>query len=141
MGGIGMKLDWDFSKLLNGLERYDGASQFAAYEAAVDVAHDGLGRMINAAPLLTGFLRGSGQVYVNDTFLGGGGNNVAGSAEGRRPKMTAIVWAFNTHYAAKVHENPSAGRIAGGWKYVSRIMEERHQTWMEFFARRIREAK
>lgn len=144
-----LKCQWDFSKLFEGLEKYDASTQFAGFEAAVDIGHDGLGRMIDAAPLQTGMLRGSGSVHVDGNFLAaspvkpttGAASPETGSIGGKRARSTVIVWGFNTHYAAKVHENPWAGRIAGGWKYVSRIIEERAQIWMEFFAKRIREAR
>jgi len=138
-------LTWDFSDLLGGLEEY--AKEFAPRvleKAAGEIAMDGLGRMIDAAPIKTGMLRGSGSVHVNNQRAGAALSLMPGAvlgtpvleSLGSKPKdETVIVWGFNTHYAAKVHENSSSP------KYVEKVLVDRMPKWMGLIAERLKAAK
>ena len=147
-----MKLEWDFSKLFAGLDKYTAGLILASTDALKKIAMDGLGRMIEAAPIQTGLLRGSGTCHVAGELVQASSHPVAGDeiahpvtgelggADGKSKTRTVLVWGFNVFYAAKVHENPNAGVRGGGPKYVERILRENTERWMRFLADEIKKA-
>ena len=137
-----MHVGWNFSKLFEGLDEYADEIPATAKKTGRKVAMDGLGRMIGHAPVATGYLRGSASVFINGRFyqdsfkvlgkyLGIPNRQKTGEPP---PDSTEILWGFNAHYAAKVHEDPNAGRKGGGPKYVERVLVARMGPWMQFYA-------
>lgn len=140
-----MKIEWDYSEMFAGLDRYAEHVQESFHETAKLVAMDGLGRMVEAAAVLSGYLRGSGSVHVNGYFVGSG-KQFEGTSEGdpvtssgiskvkNKPNQTLIVWGFNAEYAAKRHELKKPGTKGGGGKFIEGPLKERNQIWMKRFA-------
>lgn len=139
-----IRLEWDMKDLLEGLDEYDAWIEEQFNQAARLVGMDGLGRMVEAAAVATGYMRGSASVHINDNFLADGralaktdkGNPVTGKiSSGRDPHSeTLILFGFNASYAAKRHENPKPAPKGGGGKFIESVLKERAKKWLEFFA-------
>jgi len=144
-----IKLKFDYSDLFHGLDRYHETVPYAAADAGRKIAHDGLGKMIQAAPVLTGYLRGSASAHVNGDFIMAGpppdeGAQVAVTGEvpqGKKPSATVILFGFNAHYAARRHELDEPGTRGGGGKYVERVLLENTQRWMQWISESIARAQ
>jgi hypothetical protein len=68
-------------------------------------------------PIMTGYLRGSGSVFVNSKFISAtpqiaGGNPLKSFTVAPNPYLTIISIIYNTEYAGRWHE--SSGWIPGG---------------------------
>jgi len=143
------RIDWDFKKMFEGLDKYGEHVKESFHETGKLVAMDGLGRMVELAPVITGYLRGSGSVHVNGYFVMDGralaktgqGDPVTSSGGGKvKPKKdeTKIVWGFNASYAAQRHELPKPGLKGGGGKFVENVLKLRTGFWMKTFAENLK---
>ena len=99
-GDLGLR--WDMAEYFKGLDQYPEAVERGGIIAGKLIAMDGLGRMIEAAPVLTGLLRGSASAHLNGKFFSASNweteamtNVMTGTFPGGRKKAaTVIVWGL-----------------------------------------------
>jgi hypothetical protein len=140
-----INLDWNFSDYFAGLDAYEENTLQLILKGMKKIGLDGLGKMMEAAPVITGFLRGSASVFINGKLLRRAPRPpdalhaaLGGKIGGDQPDRTVIVWGFNAFYAARVHEDMNAGQRAGGPKFVESVLIHETYRWMKFLADFIR---
>ena len=141
-----LTLKWDFSKVFAGIDGYAAHVQQAGIRAGMDICMDGLGRMVDRAPVLTGHLRGSHSGHINGEFIAAGPPPESGGADpntggtSKKKDSLLIVWGANTHYAARRHEIPSPGTHGGEGRWMSATLIENAKKWTAHFASRVYDA-
>jgi len=98
------------------------------------------------APILTGLLRGSGSVFVGSKVIGFSPriNNEGNPATVIREDPGVVTVAFNTGYAAKLHEYPfrpgpisqQSGNV--GYKFIIKHVSADRNELMDLYATFIR---
>ena len=130
------KISFDYSRLFKGLDQYHEDVIRTTNATALEIALDGWGRLIMAAPLLWGFLRGSHTAAVNGHQIAG---IINGIKHGKKVgKGAFIVWAANAKYAASRHRNPKEGTRGGAGLWFVKVIPQRHPIWMQLWANNLK---
>jgi hypothetical protein len=139
----------DFSNFAKGIARLKDITpeiaERAMAKAAMALMNDCI-MQIPTVPLREGWLRGSGSIFVDNKFIAESGAGIPGMAakaisEPIGPGQIVGVCAFNTPYAAHVHEGidmhftePSSGP-----KYLESKLISNKQTYFQVIANSIKE--
>jgi len=103
---------------------------------------------IPTVPLLIGTLRGSGSAFVDNKYIGSSANPTGlgtpstVACEVLRPDEVLGMAAFNTPYAARLHEHPEFKftEPGSGGKYLEASLAFNSQVYMHIIADALKEA-
>lgn len=128
---------------VEGLERAERLCEAAVREGLTDIGLDLLGKSVRDAPVLTGFLRGSGYARFNTGDIAHGVASAAGEGSiavlgrAQRSAEPVVTVGFGAPYALRQHESLGYRHPRGG---KAKYLEDNMKTDSDFYPRYIAQA-